>query len=409
MDTGEKQAIEPTLAQRSGQGAADSAIQAHLLETLRQQNERLQLLSDAAAYLLTNSDPNQVVQGMFACVADHLGLDTYFNYMVAEEGQRLHLDFCTGVSEQTQRAIEWLEFRQAICGTVAQMRQSIVAEHIQTSDYEKAALVRGLGIRAYCCHPLMVGDRLIGTLSFASHIRDTFTVDEVDFLRTLCHYVAMAKERIRLTESAKQRAEQLEESEQRLNLALRSARMVAWDWDVLHDKITTSDTFPAVYGLSSLEASAQGFSLVYPEDRQRHQATVQQAVATGSDYLSVFRIIRPDTGQIAWIEERGHAICDVLGKCVKLTGVSQDVTEQKQSEQEIHSLKDHLQARLHEFEVVLETIPVAIFLADDPDCQYIRPANALARSWPCAAESQCLHERAARGQGSTVSHGTGWL
>jgi signal transduction histidine kinase/ActR/RegA family two-component response regulator len=59
-------------------------------------------------------------------------------------------------------------------------------------------LVKSFGIRAYACHPLMSGDLLLGTLSFASRSRDEFDADELEFLRTICDYVTVAYERVRL-------------------------------------------------------------------------------------------------------------------------------------------------------------------------------------------------------------------
>ena len=53
-------------------------------------------------------------------------------------------------------------------------------------------------MRAYACNPLMAGDRLLGTLSFASRSRDRFDDDELEFLRTVSRYATVAHERVRL-------------------------------------------------------------------------------------------------------------------------------------------------------------------------------------------------------------------
>ncbi len=96
------------------------------------------------------------------------------------------------------RAINRLEFGQAVCGTVALRRQPIVATRIQQSDDQMVQLVKSFGLRSYACHPLLAGDRLLGTLSFASRTRDEFDPDEVAFIETICHYATMAYERLRL-------------------------------------------------------------------------------------------------------------------------------------------------------------------------------------------------------------------
>ena len=167
-------------------------------ETLRKQSERQRLLWEAAAVLLTTEEPDAMLRGLFAKLGPHFKLDTYFNFMVNDAGDALRLESCIGVPDETVRSIQRLEFGQAICGTVALRRQPIVAEHIQESDDPKAQLVKSFGIRVYACNPLLTDDELLGTLSFASRSRDQFDAEEVEFLRTISHYVTVAYERLRL-------------------------------------------------------------------------------------------------------------------------------------------------------------------------------------------------------------------
>jgi PAS domain S-box-containing protein len=165
---------------------------------LQVQNERLRLLWEAAGVLLSTDDPNAMLHGLLAKIGPHLGLDAYFNFLVDETGQCLRMASCAGIPDETARSIDRLEFGQAICGTVALRRQTIVATHIQRSDDPKVQLVKSLGFRAYACSPLLSENLLLGTLSFASRSRDSFEPDEQAFLSTISHYVAVAYERLRL-------------------------------------------------------------------------------------------------------------------------------------------------------------------------------------------------------------------
>ncbi len=135
---------------------------------LQKQTERLRLLWEAAAVLLTADNPDAMLRELLAKIGPHLGVDTYFNFLVNDSGDALRLASCEGIPVETARTIARLEFGQAICGTVALHRQPIVATHIQRSDDPKVQLVKSFGIRAYACNPLLAGDRLLGTLSFAS-------------------------------------------------------------------------------------------------------------------------------------------------------------------------------------------------------------------------------------------------
>jgi signal transduction histidine kinase len=174
------------------------------VQTLGKQTERLRLLWEAASVLLTTGQPDAMMRGLFAQIAPHFKLDTYFNFMVDETGEALHLESCVGISDEEARKIARLHFGQAICGTVALHRQPIMATRIQSSDDPKAQLVKRFGIRVYACNPLLAGDRLLGTLSFASRSRDAFDPDELEFLQTVCHYVAYAYERLRLIRQLQQ-------------------------------------------------------------------------------------------------------------------------------------------------------------------------------------------------------------
>lgn len=165
---------------------------------LRIQGERLRLLWEAATVLLTIEEPDRMMRTLFAKIAPHLQLDAYFNFMVDETGEALRLESCLGIPEAETPRIARLEFGQAVCGTVALRRQPIVATHIQQSDDPLVQWVKGYGIRAYTCTPLVAEDRLLGTLSFATRRRDRFDAEELEFLRTIGQHVTVAYERLRL-------------------------------------------------------------------------------------------------------------------------------------------------------------------------------------------------------------------
>ncbi len=61
------------------------------------------------------------------------------------------------------------------------------ATDIQKTFDPLADLVRSAGINAYACEPLLVGDRLLGTLSFASRARRSFDPDDLSFFRTIAN------------------------------------------------------------------------------------------------------------------------------------------------------------------------------------------------------------------------------
>jgi PAS domain S-box-containing protein len=172
--------------------------EARFEQAQRRQNERLRLLSETAEHLLTTEDPDLMVRGLFERVRDHLQVDAYCNFAFLEGGEGLDLVSCRGIPDDALPKIAHLDLGQGVCGRVALARKEIVATGVQSSSEPAVQIVKSLGFRVYACLPLLAGGRLLGTLSFASRRRDRFESDELELLRTLCHYVAAALERVRL-------------------------------------------------------------------------------------------------------------------------------------------------------------------------------------------------------------------
>lgn len=169
-------------------------------EQIEHSLERQRILSEALGYLLSHQDLDVAIRGLFDKVAAHLHIDTYFNFMAEEHEKVLTLHSFAGVPAEVARGIGRVEFGQAICGTVALIRKPIVASDIQHSTFDKADLVRELGMQVYACFPLFHAARLLGTLSFASRSRTHFSDEELQFLQTIAHYAAVAIAQMRFSQ-----------------------------------------------------------------------------------------------------------------------------------------------------------------------------------------------------------------
>ncbi len=190
---------------RDGQGrlvgaskiARDITERVRMAEKARTQNDRVGLLSEAAGHLLASDQPEEMVRGLFERVRNHIGVDAFINYVAGGEDM-LSLLSWGGIPDALAQSIGRLPFGEGICGLVAATRRPMIVSDLQHSSEPRAQIMRELGIRAVACNPLLAGHRLLGTLSFASRTRDRFEEDELEFIRTLCHYVAIAYERVRL-------------------------------------------------------------------------------------------------------------------------------------------------------------------------------------------------------------------
>jgi PAS domain S-box-containing protein len=158
--------------------------------------------------------------------------------------------------------------------------------------------------------------------------------------------LARVEATLKLARIRKEAEKTIREGERRLKLAVESGRMMAWEWHPFEGTVITTN-LAEIYGIDRIESATQAFTHVHPEDRDRHQSTVENAVATGSSYYSEFRWIRPDNGAIVWLEERGQPIFNPDGSLQKLIGISIDIHDrQAWEEQRLRLLKQEQAARI---------------------------------------------------------------
>ncbi|BAY63853.1 multi-sensor hybrid histidine kinase [Calothrix brevissima NIES-22] len=129
----------------------------------------------------------------------------------------------------------------------------------------------------------------------------------------------------------------LQENEERLRLALEAAGMGTWDWNITTGEIQWSSNLEALFGLKpgEFDGSYTMFvSRLHPDDRDRVEAAINAAIATGSDYNLEFRIVYPN-GNIRWALSQGKVFYDETGNPVRMAGIDLDITERKRSVAEL--------------------------------------------------------------------------
>ncbi|NVN90241.1 MAG: transporter substrate-binding domain-containing protein [Desulfuromonadales bacterium] len=190
-------------------------------EGLRTSNQQLDLLADMAGQLLMSDSPKKALVSLCRRVLDFLGCDVFFNYLVDDHNQRLHLNACRGISNEDAAKMEWLDYGVGLSGCSARDGSRIVVNNLQESDDQYSSLIKPFGITAYACHPLISHGRTLGTLAFCSRSREHFNDDDLSLMKTVADHVAIAMERNQTREQLKQRQEQLEELNRTLDRRVR--------------------------------------------------------------------------------------------------------------------------------------------------------------------------------------------
>ncbi len=133
-------------------------------------------------------------------------------------------------------------------------------------------------------------------------------------------------------------AEELGESEARLNLALDASGLGLWDWDLQHNRVHHS-RLEVVFGIGLQKRRAEdGAQLpdIHPSDLEAVRATLIAHLKGETELYGVeFRAVRAD-GSEMFIEDRGRVIQrDPSGRALRMIGTRRDVSDvRRQAEQQ---------------------------------------------------------------------------
>jgi PAS domain S-box-containing protein len=297
---------------------------------LKHNKARFRLLSETAGKLLASNDPQNLVNELCREVMDYLDCQVFFNYLVDEATGRLHLNACAGLSEEEAGRIAWLDYGVAVCGAVARDGRYIIAEDIGHTPDPRTERVRSYGVHAYCCHPLLAGDRLLGTLSFGTRTRARFTPDEIEVMRTVADQVAIAMQRLLVKR-------RLRESELFYRQTLESIPGMVFTTRPDGYCDYHSQQWVDYTGIPMSEHLGDGWNrLLHPDDRGRAFAAWQAAVAGRAPYDLEYRVRRHD-GAYEWFKVRGRPIYNEAGQVVRWFGVAMNIEGLKRSEEALRT------------------------------------------------------------------------
>ncbi len=334
-------------------------------DELTKTNLRLDVLSETASQLLKTESPEAVVQSLCRRVMEFVNCQVFFNYLVDEGKQQLHLNAYAGIPEDEAGRIEWLDFGTAVSGRAALQGRPIVCAHVLEKSQPGTELVKSYGVQAYACHPLISQGKVLGTLSFGTLNRSQFSGDDISLMRTVADQVAIAIDRKRAEEAlqkGKSALEQrVEERTQELRTAYESlqteiaqreisdrinlqlAAIVESSNDAIIGKtldgVVTSWNKGAerMYGYAAQEMIGKRVSALVPQDQDDDVSIILDRVRRGEriEQYETVRVRRD--GRPITVALTISPIKDADGAIVGASSIARDITERQQMEEELRS------------------------------------------------------------------------
>jgi PAS domain S-box-containing protein len=164
----------------------------------------------------------------------------------------------------------------------------------------------------------------------------TVLIREIDEF-TLAHTATSFKTFVKLIEDRMAiQMKKLSESENLLKQAQAITHIGNFVWDLINNKINWTDELYRIYGLPPGSPITNEFisSFSHPEDALRIHTAIQHTRDTQIPFDFYYRIILPN-GEQKTLRAKGQIICDEANEPVSMFGTAQDVTQQKQTEEEL--------------------------------------------------------------------------
>ena len=132
----------------------------------------------------------------------------------------------------------------------------------------------------------------------------------------------------------KRTQEQLQERERTLAQAVDAARLGTWEYDLASKRMRWGGHFEALWGLKpgEFDGTIEGAtSRVLPEDFARMKDAVAEARQARGAFNAELRVIWPNDS-IHWMSVMGAFVFSEKGDVVRVTGVSHEITEQRNAQ-----------------------------------------------------------------------------
>ena len=144
---------------------------------------------------------------------------------------------------------------------------------------------------------------------------------------------------LRMLQEQRKVQQQLREEHRRMQEAEAMGHVGSFEWTLGSEVSQWSDELYRINGLEprSEEATLEkAHNFIHPDDRAEFEKRKQNSIESGGRHHYVHRIVRRD-GEVRWVNHQWDSLMDEWGKVMKVSGVVQDITEQRKTAQDLKS------------------------------------------------------------------------
>lgn len=307
------------------------------------------LESEVDSALNTANDKTTMLQACIDAIAQNLKNAVVRIWTVDTLNQNLELEAGDFLSPHREDPYRRLPIGQSKFAQIALERKPLIIHGINNNsrvpDQEWATNEQ---IQTFAGYPLHIENREIGAIGIYS--RRPLSDLALAALEHVANRMSLGIDRFQKEETSRNLSN-------RLVLATTATHIGIWDWDVLNNVLIWDDQMYTLYGMTSQDFSGAyeaWVKAVHPDDLERGNEEIQQALKGKKPFDTEFRVVWPDQS-VHWIEAHAVVERDKQGNAIRMTGVNWDITERKHAESE-------LRRRQERFLQIIEASPSGILM-----------------------------------------------
>lgn len=335
-------------------------------EALAKRAAELEIVAKVSTATATILDTGELLQTMVDLTKHNFNLYHAHLYLLNEAGDTLNL--VAGADDVGRKMVAqgWsipFNREQSLVARAARTQESVIVNDVrQAPDWLPNPLLPDT--RSELAVPMIIGDRLLGVLDVQASETDYFTDDDARTQSILAAQLVAALENARLFEQGQRRTLELEETSQFLNSIVDNIPLMISVKDAKELRFVRFNKIgEQLMGVNSQDIIGKNDYDFFPPDEADHLITKDREVLTNRKIVDIpEELIQTAHQGIRTLRTIKVPIYGADGKPTYLLGISEDITERKTADEQLHQTQEQLFEALEianlaywEFEVETQT------------------------------------------------------
>lgn len=243
------------------------------------------------------------------------------------------------------------DINNTYCVDTLNTNSVIAYHHVGESNVSAHPCYQTMQLESYIGVPIKVGEKSIGTLNFSSATpAPTFTTEQKDYIELFAQWLGSEIARNNTVKTLKRNNRKYTKLE-------RVGNIGSWEVDIDKNRLTWSDQTRVIHEVDDdFEPHVETAIEFYREGASRESITkaVEHGMQTGEPWFLELQLVTAKGNEI-WVSTHGEAEFKD-GRCIRLFGTFQDVTEAVEMRKALEKQKQEAEALLDQRSKLLAKI-----------------------------------------------------